>query len=69
MGSPRRSAIGATSTARAPWFIVPADQKWFARLAVQRVLLDTLEGLDLDLPRPGPERAALLEAARRRLME
>lgn len=60
-------AIGATSTADAPWFIVPADQKWFARLAVQRVLLDTLEELDLDLPRLGPERAALLEAARRRL--
>ena len=60
-------AIGATSTARAPWFIVPADHKWFARLAVQRILLDALEGLDLDLPRPGPDRAAMLEAARKRL--
>ena len=43
-------AIDRTSTDSAPWHIVPADHKWFARLAVQRLLLTTLRSLDLDWP-------------------
>jgi len=43
-------AIARTSTVDAPWFVVPADRKWYARLAVQRLLLDALRGLELEWP-------------------
>ncbi|MCU1420548.1 MAG: phosphate--nucleotide phosphotransferase [Microbacteriaceae bacterium] len=43
-------AIQRTSTDAAPWFVVPANAKWYARAAVQRLLLDALGGLDLDWP-------------------
>lgn len=39
-----------TSTARAPWFVVPADHKWFRNWAVANLLTETLEAMD---PRPG----------------
>ena len=39
-----------TSTDAAPWFVVPADRKWYARIAVQRLLLDALEGIDPQWP-------------------
>jgi hypothetical protein len=44
-------AIRATSARKAPWYVVPADHKWFARLIVGRVILDALEHLDLDYPK------------------
>ncbi|GAB3033423.1 hypothetical protein GCM10011376_30800 [Nocardioides flavus (ex Wang et al. 2016)] len=43
-------ALERTSTAAAPWHVVPADKKWFRNLAVGQVLLDTLRGLDLQWP-------------------
>ncbi|MFC8600155.1 PPK2 family polyphosphate kinase [Isoptericola sp. NPDC057191] len=39
-----------TSTDRAPWFVVPANAKWYARLAVQALLLDALEDIDPQWP-------------------
>lgn len=39
-----------TSTEAAPWFVVPADRKWYARLAVQRLLLDVLHDIDPQWP-------------------
>jgi len=51
-------AIERTSTDVAPWFVVPADKKWFARIAVQRLLDDVLEGLDLKWPLPSFDLAA-----------
>jgi PPK2 family polyphosphate:nucleotide phosphotransferase len=44
-------AVQKTSTADAPWFVVPADHKWYARIAVQQLLLDALRGMKLDWPR------------------
>ena len=41
-----------TSTAYAPWYVVPADRKWFARLAVQHLLIHALEELELGWPEP-----------------
>ncbi|KAE8764764.1 PPK2 family polyphosphate kinase [Georgenia thermotolerans] len=41
-----------TSTDVAPWHVVPADKKWYARLAVTELLTQALVGLDLDWPRP-----------------
>ena len=43
-------AITRTSTETAPWYVVPADRKWYARLAVQQLLLDALRGLLLEWP-------------------
>jgi polyphosphate kinase 2 (PPK2 family) len=39
-----------TSTPEAPWFVVPANRKWYARLAVQALLLDALEDIDPHWP-------------------
>ena len=45
-----RLAIEKTSTDAAPWYVIPADRKWYARLAVQDLLLDTLRGFKLEWP-------------------
>ena len=45
-------AISATSTEDAPWYVVPADRKWYRNLVVSQILIDTLEGLDLRYPDP-----------------
>jgi PPK2 family polyphosphate:nucleotide phosphotransferase len=44
-----------TSTACAPWYVIPADHKWFTRLAVAEIISDTLKDLDLQYPKPPPE--------------
>lgn len=43
-------AVDRTSTELAPWYVVPADRKWYARLAVQHLLLETLRGIDPQWP-------------------
>jgi PPK2 family polyphosphate:nucleotide phosphotransferase len=43
-------AISATSTDASPWYIIPADKKWFTRLVVSEVIVQTLESLDLRYP-------------------
>ncbi|MEO6941585.1 MAG: PPK2 family polyphosphate kinase [Terrimesophilobacter sp.] len=43
-------ALERTSTAQAPWYVVPADHKWYARVAVQKLLLDALQRLDPQWP-------------------
>jgi PPK2 family polyphosphate:nucleotide phosphotransferase len=43
-------AFEKTSTGDAPWFVIPADHKWYARVAVQHLLVDALRGLRLDWP-------------------
>ncbi|WP_022871092.1 PPK2 family polyphosphate kinase [Yaniella halotolerans] len=45
-----RIAIEETDTEDAPWFVIPADRKWYARLAVQQLLIETLASLDLTYP-------------------
>ncbi len=44
-----------TSTVNAPWYIIPADHKWFARLAVVSAIYHTLDRLHLAFPRMTPE--------------
>lgn len=44
-------ALSRTSTPDAPWYVVPADRKWYARWAVQGLLLDALRGLDPQWPK------------------
>jgi len=60
-------ALSSTSTKYAPWFIVPADHKWFTRLAVAELIVDALESLDLEFPKLSKEQLAALAKARKRL--
>jgi PPK2 family polyphosphate:nucleotide phosphotransferase len=59
--------LSATSTAWAPWYVVPADHKWATRAIVADVLCRTIESLDLCFPEVTPEDRQLMEAARQRL--
>jgi PPK2 family polyphosphate:nucleotide phosphotransferase len=45
-------AIAATSTEQAPWYVVPADRKWYRNLVVSQLLIDTLEDLAMEFPEP-----------------
>ncbi|NHN56933.1 polyphosphate kinase 2 family protein [Calidifontibacter sp. DB0510] len=45
-----QAVLDRTSTDEAPWYVVPADRKWYARLAVQQILLNELRSLQLDWP-------------------
>src|SRR5262249_55887466 len=45
-------ALSQCSTEQAPWFIIPADHKWFRNLAVARIVVEYLERLNLTYPKP-----------------
>jgi PPK2 family polyphosphate:nucleotide phosphotransferase len=45
-------ALAKTSTAEAPWYIVPSDRKWYRNLVISQTLIDTLESLKMDYPEP-----------------
>jgi PPK2 family polyphosphate:nucleotide phosphotransferase len=60
-------AITATSTEWAPWYVVPADHKWFTRLVVAQVVVSTLESLSLKFPKVDAERKNELAEARKAL--
>jgi len=61
-------AIRATATEHAPWYVIPADHKWFTRLAVGAAIVDALEGLDLRYPEVDARERKALGAARRELL-
>jgi PPK2 family polyphosphate:nucleotide phosphotransferase len=56
-----------TSTEAAPWYIIPADRKWYTRLAVADIICTHLEKLDLAYPKLSAEQEAKLSAARQTL--
>ena len=53
-----------TATPQAPWYVVPADHKWFTRLVVAAAIVDALEELDVRFPRVDAKKRKELEAAR-----
>jgi PPK2 family polyphosphate:nucleotide phosphotransferase len=57
-------AIRATATEEAPWFVVPADRKWFTRLVVAAAVIDGLESLDLKYPEVDARQKQDLEKGR-----
>jgi PPK2 family polyphosphate:nucleotide phosphotransferase len=61
------ACLGATSTAHAPWYIVPADDKQNARLIISQIVLDTLADLKMSYPKTGEKRHRELLAIRKRL--
>jgi PPK2 family polyphosphate:nucleotide phosphotransferase len=59
--------IRHTSTREAPWFVVPADHKWFARLVIGSVIVSTLDRLNLRFPRVGNDALEEFEKVRKAL--
>jgi len=60
-------AIRATASKDAPWFVVPADNKWFSRLVVAAAIVEAVEKLDLKYPKVTPEQKKDLAVARTEL--
>ena len=63
------ACLTATSTDRAPWYIVPADDKPNAQLIVSEIVLDTLRELKMSYPKSDAARHGELQAIRERLAE
>jgi polyphosphate kinase 2 (PPK2 family) len=59
--------IRETSAPHAPWYVVPADNKWYTRVVVGGAIVDALERLDLEYPTLGTAQRAELAAARKSL--
>ena len=62
-----QAAISATAVPHAPWFVVPADAKWFTRLVVVAAIIEALEKLDLHYPAVTKEQSAALAVAKKSL--
>ena len=59
--------LNHTSTKWAPWYVIPADRKWFSRLAVAAVLIETMRSLDLAYPEVTDSQLANLQSAKEAL--
>ena len=60
--------IRNTATDYAPWYVIPADNKWFTRLAVSDAIIDAMDKLDLKFPKIDDAKKKELASARRMLM-
>ena len=60
-------AINETSKNHAPWFVIPADDKWFARVAAIQIIIDALERMDLKYPLLSEKDQAALQEAKAKL--
>jgi PPK2 family polyphosphate:nucleotide phosphotransferase len=60
-------AIEETATKDCPWYIIPADKKWFTRIAISTVILETLKDLKLKYPTLPKEEKKKLEESKKRL--
>jgi len=61
--------IRATAAKHAPWYVVPADNKWFTHLVVASAIVETLEGLDLSYPKVDAAKRKEIQAAKKALLE
>jgi polyphosphate kinase 2 (PPK2 family) len=61
--------IQETATKYAPWYVVPADDKWFIRVAVAAAVIETLADLDLAYPEVGEDKLKELAAAKNKLLK
>ena len=62
-------AVNATAAKEAPWYVIPADKKWFARLLISEIVVHHLEKLDPRYPEVGEEQKAALLRCREQLTE
>ena len=60
-------AIDETSKDYAPWYVLPADSKWFTRVAAIQIIIDQLEKMDLEYPKLSDKETAALHDAKRQL--
>ena len=60
--------LSATSTEVAPWYIIPADKKWFTRACVADIISSRIESLDLSYPNVSGKTRKELEAAKQELL-
>ncbi|MEI6072802.1 MAG: polyphosphate kinase 2 family protein, partial [Verrucomicrobiae bacterium] len=60
--------IRETATKDAPWYVVPADNKWFTRLVVAAAVIDALDSLDLQYPKVNDAKLADLAVAKKALL-
>lgn len=61
--------IQETATKEAPWYVVPADNKWFTRVVVAAAVIETLVDLNLHYPKVGEEKLKELTAAKKKLLK
>jgi polyphosphate kinase 2 (PPK2 family) len=61
------AALAATSTDDAPWYVVPADHKWFTRVLISDLVVEALESLNLDFPKVSEQHKRELAEARKLL--
>ncbi|MCB9082586.1 MAG: polyphosphate kinase 2 family protein [Lewinellaceae bacterium] len=61
-------AINQTSTAHAPWYIIPADHKWYTRVAIGNIIVATMQAMNIRMPAMTPEETQLLEKGREALL-
>ena len=60
--------IQGTATKEAPWYVVPADNKWFTRVVVASAVIETLDSLDLAYPKVDESKLKELAAAKKKLL-
>lgn len=61
--------IRNTASRHAPWYVVPADNKWFSRIIVGAAVIDALANLELQYPEVGPDKVKELAAAKKELQK
>ena len=61
--------INATGTHHSPWHVVPSDKKWFSRLVISQIIVQTMKSLDIEYPELSAEQKALLDKYRKILEE
>lgn len=61
------AAISKTSTEYAPWYVIPADQKWFSRVAAIQIIIDKLEEMNLQYPEVSAKEKSALEDSKIKL--
>ena len=63
----QRAASACAASREAPWYVIPADKKWFARLLISEIVVRQLEKLDPRYPEVGEEQKAALLRCREQL--
>ena len=63
-----QKTISETSTKQAPWYVIPADKKWFARLLISEVIVKTMESLKLEYPTISKEQEKILKDCKQNLL-
>ena len=62
-------ALSRCSTEHAPWYVIPADHKWFRNLAVSQIVVEALESLKMEFPKPSVDIAEVKEKYHRAVEE